>query len=44
MILTVLGDDTVVAALVGWLRSEDVVLRNEAIEAFKQLPDKAAPG
>jgi len=41
--LTVLGDDTVVAALVGWLRSEDVVLRNEAIEAFKQLPDKAAP-
>ena len=40
--LTALGDDTVVTALVGCLRSEDVVLRNEAVEALKQLPDKPA--
>jgi HEAT repeat protein len=40
--LTALGDDTVVTALVGCLRSEDVVLRNEAVEALKQLPEKTA--
>ena len=41
--LTSLGDDVAVAGLVECLRSEDVSLRNEAIEAMKQLPDKVAP-
>ena len=41
--LTRLGDDIAVKALVDCLRSEDVALRNEAIEAMKQLPDEMAP-
>ena len=41
--LTSLGDDVAVEGLVECLRSEDVSLRNEAIEAMKQLPDKVAP-
>jgi HEAT repeat protein len=38
-----LGDDVAVAGLVDCLRSEDVALRNEAIEAMKQLPEEVAP-
>ncbi len=41
--LTSLGDDVAVAGLVDCLKSEDVALRNEAIEAMKQLPDQVAP-
>ncbi len=41
--LTRLGDATAVAGLVNCLRSEDTALRNEAIEAMKQLPDEVAP-
>jgi HEAT repeat protein len=41
--LTSLGDELAVAGLVHCLRSEDVGLRNEAIEAMKQLPDEVAP-
>lgn len=41
--LTSLGDDVAVAGLVACLGSEDVALRNEAIEAMKQLPDEVAP-
>ncbi len=41
--LTALGDDLAVAGLVECLNSEDVALRNEAIEAMKQLPEKVAP-
>ncbi|MEF8700513.1 MAG: HEAT repeat domain-containing protein [Candidatus Accumulibacter sp. UW26] len=41
--LTALGDERAVAGLVACLRSENVVLRNEAIEAMKQLPDAVAP-
>lgn len=41
--LTSLGDEVAVAGLVQCLRSEDVALRNEAIEAMKQLPDEVAP-
>ena len=41
--LTSLGDEVAVAGLVHCLRSEDVALRNEAIEAMKQLPDEVAP-
>lgn len=41
--LTRLGDDIAVAGLVEWLRSEDAVVRNEAIEAMKSLPDEVAP-
>lgn len=41
--LTRLGDETAVQGLVECLRSEDVALRNEAIEAMKQLPDEVAP-
>jgi HEAT repeat protein len=41
--LTCLGDEAAVAGLVECLRSEDVALRNEAIEAMKQLPDEVAP-
>jgi len=38
----VLGDELAVAGLVDCLASEDVALRNEAIEAMKQLPDEVA--
>lgn len=41
--LTRLGDSTAVAGLVDCLRSEDAALRNEGIEAMKQLPDEVAP-
>lgn len=41
--LTRLGDSTAVAGLVDCLRSEEAALRNEAIEAMKQLPDEVAP-
>lgn len=41
--LTSLGDGVAVAGLVSCLRSEDANLRNEAIEAMKQLPDAVAP-
>ena len=40
--LTRLGDSKAVAGLVDCLRSEDAALRNEAIEAMKQLPDEVA--
>jgi HEAT repeat protein len=46
VILTTLiraGDFTAVLGLVECLRSEDVALRNEAIEALKQMPDEVAP-
>jgi len=41
--LTQLGDELAVASLVDFLGSEDVALRNEAIEAMKLLPDEVAP-
>jgi HEAT repeat protein len=41
--LTRLGDGVAVAGLVQSMRSEDAALRNEAIEAMKQLPDAVAP-
>jgi HEAT repeat protein len=41
--LTGLGDEVAVAGLVACMRSEDAALRNEAIEAMKQLPDAVAP-
>ena len=41
--LTRLGDTTAVDGLVDCLRSEDTALRNEAIEAMKQLPNEVAP-
>jgi HEAT repeat protein len=41
--LTRLGNATAVAGLVDCLRSENVALRNEAIEAMKELPDEVAP-
>jgi len=42
--LTRLGDDVAIAGLVDCLRSEeDAALRNEALEAMKQLPDEVAP-
>jgi HEAT repeat protein len=41
--LTRLGDPAAVAGLVDCLRSEDAALRNEAVEAMKQLPDEVAP-
>lgn len=41
--LTSLGDEVAVAGLVACLKSENAALRNEAIEAMKQLPDAVAP-
>ncbi len=41
--LTLIGDAVAVAGLVECLRSDDAALRNEAIEAMKQLPDQVAP-
>ncbi len=41
--LTLIGDRTAVDGLVNCLRSEDAALRNEAIEAMKNLPDAVAP-
>ena len=43
MSLTEIGDAIAVQGLVNCLRSEDVALRNEAIEAMKHLPDAVAP-
>ncbi|MFZ4539043.1 HEAT repeat domain-containing protein [Propionivibrio sp.] len=43
MSLTDIGNATAVKGLVGCLRSEDVALRNEAIQAMKHLPDAVAP-
>jgi|SRR5471030_418354 len=40
--LTRLGDSTAVAGLVDCLRSEDPAVRNEAIDAMKQLPENMA--
>ncbi len=40
--LTRLGDDVAVDGLVLCLRSEDAALRNEAIQAMKELPDEVA--
>jgi len=41
--LTRMGDFGAVMGLAQCLRSEDVALRNEAIEAMKQMPDEVAP-
>jgi len=41
--LTRLGDATALAGLIDCLRSEDALLRNEAIEALQQLPEEVAP-
>lgn len=41
--LTQIGDELAVASLVDLLRSEDVALRNEAIDAMKLLPEEVAP-
>jgi HEAT repeat protein len=41
--LTCLADPMAVAGLVECLRSEDAALRNEVIEAMKELPDEVAP-
>lgn len=41
--LTRLGDAVAVAGLVECLRGEDAALRNEVIEAMKELPDEVAP-
>ena len=41
--LTRIGNDIAVNGLVACLSSEDAVVRNEAIEALKQLPDEIAP-
>ena len=41
--LTRIGDEAAVTGLVGWLRSEDAQMRNEAIAAMKELPDEVAP-
>ncbi|HIJ94374.1 MAG TPA: HEAT repeat domain-containing protein [Desulfuromonadales bacterium] len=41
--LTRMGDPDCVAGLVACLNSEDAALRNEALEAMKQLPDEVAP-
>jgi len=38
-----LGAPAAVIGLIDCLRSEDAALRNEAIEAMKQLPDEVAP-
>ena len=43
MSLTDIGNATAVQGLVNCLRSEDVALRNEAIEAMKHLPEAVAP-
>ena len=38
-----LGDSSAIAGLVDCLRSDDAAVRNEVIEAMKQLPDEVAP-
>lgn len=41
--LTWIGDEVAVAGLIDCLRSEEAALRNEAVEAMKELPEKVAP-
>jgi HEAT repeat protein len=41
--LSRIGDPAAVAGLVECLRSEDAAVRNEVVEAMKQLPDEVAP-
>jgi HEAT repeat protein len=41
--LTKLGDPSAIDGLVECLRSEDAALRNEVVEAMKQLPEDVAP-
>jgi HEAT repeat protein len=41
--LTRLGEDEAVQGLVDCLRSQDAALRNQALEAMKQLPEEVAP-
>lgn len=41
--LTLIGDGTAVEGLITCLRSEDPALRNEALEAMKDLPEAVAP-
>jgi HEAT repeat protein len=41
--LTRLADPAAITGLVDCLRSEDAALRNEVVEAMKQLPDEVAP-
>lgn len=41
--LTRLADPASIAGLVDCLSSEDAALRNEVVEAMKQLPDEVAP-
>lgn len=41
--LTRLADPAAITGLVDCLRSEDASLRNEVVEAMKQLPDEVAP-
>ena len=41
--LVKLGDPAAIGELVKCLRSDDASLRNEAVEAMKQLPDEVAP-
>ncbi len=41
--LTRIGDECAVAGLTDCLRSDNIMLRNAAIEAMKQLPDEVAP-
>lgn len=41
--LTTIGDPVAIGTLMQCLRSEDAALRNEAIDAMKELPDEVAP-
>ncbi|RIZ66204.1 MAG: HEAT repeat domain-containing protein [Methylococcales bacterium] len=41
--LTRMGDPVAIAGMVDCLRSEDAALRNEVVEAMKQLPLEVAP-
>jgi HEAT repeat protein len=41
--LTWIGDEVAVSGLIDCLRSEEAALRNEAVEAMKELPEKVAP-
>ncbi|HEX5391693.1 MAG TPA: HEAT repeat domain-containing protein [Rhodocyclaceae bacterium] len=43
MSLTEIGDSVAVQGLMKFLRSEDAAIRNEAIDAMKNLPDVVAP-
>lgn len=43
MSLTEIGNDVAVQGLIECLRSEDAALRNDAIEAMKNLPESVAP-